>query len=77
MCSDSRVQSEAFRIQNVNDLFIVRNIGNQVINSSGSIEFGIRFLKTPVLLIVGHSGCGAIEAVVNNIDVQNGCIERA
>jgi carbonic anhydrase len=76
MCSDSRVQTKAITSMDVNDLFVVRNIGNQVINSSGSIEFGIRFLKTPVLLIIGHSGCGAVEAVVNGTDVQNGCIER-
>ncbi len=76
MCSDSRVQTKAITTMDVNDLFVVRNIGNQVINASGSIEFGIRFLKTPVLLIIGHSGCGAVEAVVNGIDVQNGCIER-
>jgi carbonic anhydrase len=76
MCSDSRVQTKAITTMDVNDLFVVRNIGNQVINSSGSIEFGVRFLKTPVLLIIGHSGCGAVEAVVNGVDVQNGCIER-
>jgi carbonic anhydrase len=76
MCSDSRVQTKAITTMDVNDLFVVRNIGNQVINSSGSIEFGIRFLKTPVLLIIGHSGCGAVEAVVNGVDVENGCIER-
>lgn len=76
MCSDSRVQTKAITTMDVNDLFVVRNIGNQVINGSGSIEFGVRFLKTPVLLIIGHSGCGAVEAVVNGIDVQNGCIER-
>lgn len=76
MCSDSRVQTKAITKMDVNDLFVVRNIGNQVINSSGSIEFGIRFLNTPVLLIIGHSGCGAIEAVLSNVDVENGCIER-
>ncbi len=76
MCSDSRVQTKAITSMDINNLFVVRNIGNQVINSSGSIEFGIRFLKTPVLLIIGHSGCGAVEAVVNGVDVQNGCIER-
>ncbi len=76
MCSDSRVQTKAITKMDVNDLFVVRNIGNQVINASGSIEFGVRFLNTPVLLIIGHSGCGAIEAVLSNVDVQNGCIER-
>lgn len=76
MCSDSRVQTKAITMMDVNDLFVVRNIGNQIINSSGSIEFGVRFLKTPVLLIIGHSGCGAVEAVVSGLDVENGCVER-
>lgn len=76
MCSDSRVQTQAITAMAVNDLFVVRNIGNQVISSSGSIEYGVRFLKTPVLLVIGHSGCGAIDAVVSGVDVENGCIER-
>ena len=76
MCSDSRVQTKAITTMDVNDLFVVRNIGNQVINSSGSIEFGVKFLHTPVLLIIGHSGCGAIDAIVSGVDVQNSCIER-
>ena len=46
-----------------NDDFIIRNIGNQVKNAHGSVEYGIEHLKTPLLLIVGHTGCGAKAAL--------------
>ncbi len=76
MCSDSRIQNDDFKMHDVNDLFVVRNIGNQIKNSIGSVEYGVHFLKTPVLLIVGHSGCGAIKAVVSKAEVNNANVER-
>jgi len=45
-----------------NDLFVIRNIGNQMATASGSVAYGIHHLHTPLLLIVGHSGCGAVKA---------------
>jgi carbonic anhydrase len=76
LCSDSRVQDTSFDLNPVNNIFVIRNIGNQIINASGSVEYGVKFLKTPVLMIVGHSGCGAVEAVVSQKDLQNACVER-
>ena len=76
MCSDSRVQSEAFKSDSVDDLFVVRNIGNQIRNAAGSVDYGIHFLKTPVLLIIGHSGCGAIKAAMSKADIDNSDVER-
>jgi len=61
-CSDSRVQSSAILPDPVNNIFTVENIGNQISTSEGSLDYGILHLKTPVLLIVGHSCCGAIAA---------------
>jgi carbonic anhydrase len=63
-CSDSRVHSHAWDQTPDNDDFIVRNIGNQVKNAHGSVEYGIEHLKTPLLLIVGHTGCGAVKAAL-------------
>lgn len=60
MCSDSRVQKIAFDRSSEHDLFIVRNIGNQVLTAPGSVEYGVRRLNTKVLLIMGHSCCAAI-----------------
>lgn len=71
MCSDSRIQNDDFKMHDVNDLFVIRNIGNQIKNSSGSVEYGIYFLKTPVLLIVDHSGCGAIKAIVDQSEISH------
>src|SRR5690606_38158955 len=64
-CSDSRVQMESFDRTPQNGIFAIRNIGNQIITCEGSIDFGIRMLKTPILLIIGHSSCGAVQAVLS------------
>ncbi len=65
-CSDSRVQSHALDRTPENDLFTIRNIGNQIASSEGSVEYGIEHLKTPLLVIVGHFGCGAVKAALGN-----------
>ena len=61
-CSDSRVQSEALLDSSFNKIFTIRNIGNQIYSNEGSVDYGILHLKTPILLILGHSDCGAIKA---------------
>lgn len=66
-CSDSRVQMESFDRTPQNGVFAIRNIGNQIATCEGSVDFGVRVLKTPILFIIGHSGCGAVEAVLNNV----------
>lgn len=63
-CSDSRVQMESYDKTPQNGVFAIRNIGNQIKTCEGSVDFGVRILKTPFLMILGHSACGAIEAVV-------------
>ena len=54
-CSDSRVNLDAFDSMPDNDVFSIRNIGNQIVTNEGSIDYGIRVLKTPYLMVVGHS----------------------
>jgi len=44
------------------DLFMVRDIGNQIATAKGSVEYGINHLGSSLLLIIGHSKCGAIAA---------------
>ena len=63
-CSDSRVQTTIFGIETTDELFVIRNIGNQILTTFGSIDYGIYHLKTPVLIILGHTHCGAIKAVM-------------
>ncbi len=61
-CSDSRVQNSFFAQESINKIFVVRNLGNQVTTNIGAVEYGILHLHTPILLIVGHSDCGAVKA---------------
>ena len=65
-CADSRVHTQLFGGQADNNIFIIRNVGNQVRNSEGSVDYGVRHLPTKVLLIMGHSSCGAIKAAMGD-----------
>ncbi len=71
MCSDSRVQDEAFDTEAFNDLFVIRNIGNQIHTADGSTEYGIRHLHTPIFLIIGHSDCGAVDAAMHDFSNES------
>ena len=64
-CSDSRVPPEIVFDQTFGQLFVIRTAG-QVIDEAarGSIVYGVDFLKAPLLLVLGHSGCGAVEAAI-------------
>ena len=61
-CSDSRVHTNAFDKTPEGDLFMVRNIGNQMSTAKGSVQYGVNHLGSSLLLIIGHSSCGAIKA---------------
>jgi carbonic anhydrase len=73
-CSDSRVQSSAFDSTAENDDFTIRNIGNQVGNSEGSVEYGVHHLHTPVLFVLGHTGCGAVKAAMGDYSKESEAI---
>jgi carbonic anhydrase len=66
MCADSRVHTHAFESTPDGDLFVIRNIGNQVLSNRGSVEYGVRHLHTPLLLILGHVACGAVKAALGD-----------
>ncbi len=61
-CSDSRVHTNMLDKTPEGDLFMVRNIGNQLATAEGSVEYGVNHLGSSLLLIIGHSRCGAIAA---------------
>jgi carbonic anhydrase len=66
-CADSRVHTELFGMETPNNnIFIIRNIGNQIINSEGSVDYGVHHLPTRILLVMGHSSCGAIKAAMGD-----------
>lgn len=75
-CSDSREPIELIFDQGIGSLFIVRVAGN-VANEDeiGSIEYGAGHLHTPLIIVLGHSSCGAVTAAVKNAEVS-GSIPR-
>ncbi len=75
-CSDSRVQMESFDKTPQNGIFAIRNIGNQIATCEGSVDFGVRVLNTPFLLILGHSGCGAVESVLSGKPTKINAIDK-
>ena len=75
-CSDSRVQSHALDASPDGDLFMIRNIGNQIATAEGSVEYGVHHLHTPLLLIVGHVACGAIKAASGDYSKESPPIQR-
>jgi carbonic anhydrase len=64
-CADSRVSPELAFDQGPGDLFVVRVAGNFV-NADGlaSLEYAVKFLNTPLVMVLGHSRCGAIDAAI-------------
>ncbi|WP_319544141.1 carbonic anhydrase [uncultured Pseudodesulfovibrio sp.] len=67
-CSDSRVPVERLFDAGVMDLFVVRVAGNVVqTDEAGSIEYGLAHVNTPVLVVLGHSQCGAVAAVTSEL----------
>ena len=62
-CSDSRVAPEIIFDQKLGDLFVIRNAGNVVDKHVlGSIEYAVEHLETPLVVVMGHSSCGAVTA---------------
>jgi carbonic anhydrase len=61
-CSDSRVHTNMLDKTPEGDLFMVRNIGNQLSTAKGSVQYGVNHLGSSLLLFIGHSSCGAIKA---------------
>ena len=65
-CSDSRVSPELLFDQGLGDVFVIRTAGNVLDKIAiGSIEYGVEHLHTPVLVIMGHSSCGAVTAALD------------
>jgi len=75
-CSDSRIQSSVLLPDPVNMIFTVENIGNQVSTCEGSLDYGILHLETPLLLIAGHSDCGAIKAYIGGYSGETPGIKK-
>jgi carbonic anhydrase len=67
-CSDSRVPAEIVFDQGVGDLFVIRVAGNIVASSQvGSVEFAADRFGTPLVVVLGHSQCGAVLATLEQL----------
>ncbi|WP_432496332.1 carbonic anhydrase [Kineococcus auxinigenes] len=68
-CADSRVPPELVFDQGLGDLFVVRTAG-QVIAPPvlGSIQYGVEHLHVPLLVVLGHEGCGAVGATLEAVE---------
>jgi carbonic anhydrase len=66
-CSDSRVSPEILFDQGIGDLFVIRNAGNLISDiDMGSIEYAIEHLDTKLIIVLGHTECGAIKAYLGD-----------
>lgn len=67
-CSDSRVPAEIVFDQGLGDLFVIRVAGNVVAPSQiGSVEFAAEQFGTPLVVVLGHSQCGAVGATIQEL----------
>ncbi len=72
-CADSRVPPEIVFDQGVGDLFVVRVAGNIVTEEgAASLEYAVATFGTPLILVLGHTRCGAVDAAIKS--VQTGSV---
>ncbi len=74
-CSDSRVSPEILFDVGVGDLFVVRVAGNVIdgtgVTVKGSTEYAVAELNVPLVLVLGHSNCGAVKAAIQHINAKD------
>src|SRR5579872_388376 len=79
-CCDSRVDPALILQCDPGDLFVIRNVANIIPpceldkahhGTSAALEFGVRFLQAKHLIILGHSQCGGIQALIDNQRAKN------
>ena len=71
-CSDSRVPAEIVFDVGLGELFVIRVAGNIAASTQmASIEFAVERFKTPLVVVLGHSGCGAVGATIAHLADPN------
>ena len=76
-CSDSRVPVEAIFDAGIMDIFVIRVAGNVCdTDEVGSIEYGLAHVNTPVMVVLGHTQCGAVTAVTRAINGHGHAMEK-
>lgn len=70
-CSDSRVAPELAFDQGPGDMFVVRIAGNFVDDDGlASLEYAVKFLGVPLIMVLGHQNCGAVDAAVKVVTAR-------
>jgi carbonic anhydrase len=70
-CADSRVPAELVFDRGVGDIFVVRVAGNTSgAFQAGSIEYAVEHLGTPLIVVMGHTSCGAVGAAASGAEVH-------
>jgi carbonic anhydrase len=76
-CSDSRVPVEIVFDQGLGDLFVIRVAGNVVAPSQiGSVEFAAERFGTRLVVVLGHTQCGAVQATLDDLRTPGGAASR-
>ena len=71
-CSDSRTPTEVVFDQSLGDIFSVRLAGNVASKEAiGSLEFSTKYLGTSLIVVMGHSSCGAIKGACDQLQDEN------
>jgi carbonic anhydrase len=71
-CSDSRTTPETIFDQTLGDVFSVRLAGNVACRKAiGSLEYSCKYLGSKIIVVMGHSNCGAIKAACDNFEEGN------
>lgn len=84
-CADSRVAPEMIFDQGIGDIFVARVAGNVASDEViGSIQYAVQFIKTELVVVLGHEACGAVGAAISPPDGAPkelgdlvGCIQSA
>ena len=75
-CSDSRVPVELLFDAGIMDIFVIRVAGNVIdVDEAGSVEYGLAHVNTPVFVVLGHTQCGAVTAVTNEVQGHGHALE--
>lgn len=70
-CSDSRVPPEVIFDQGIGDLFVIRTAGHVVDQTVlGSVEYAVEHLGVPLVVVLGHTRCGAVTAAVQSASAK-------
>lgn len=71
-CIDSRVPPEIIFDQGIGDLFVARVAGNiEDDNILGSMEFAVKIKHTKLIVVLGHSNCGAVNGAIDNVKLEH------